>query len=59
MENLTREQADELAQGLADETGQAHIIFQEGEWYRVVSVLGDVDVVISDTVDCKWPGEGV
>jgi len=61
MENLTREQANELAQKLANETEEPYIIwmvvtrFQHDNRYRVVSEREASKSSKRLSVDCKWP----
>lgn len=64
MQNLSRKQATETAQRLANETGAPHIIwmvvtrFQVDDRYRVVSAKKASESSKSLSVDCKWPREG-
>ena len=62
MQNLTHEQADELAQKLANETDEPHIIwmvvtrFRHDDRYRVVSEREASASSLSLSVNCKYPG---
>lgn len=63
MENLTREQADELAQKLANETEKPYIIWCRDEPFRTNTCYGVVSGRDASepqkvcSVGYKWPGE--
>ena len=63
MQNLTREQAEEIAQQLADETGEPHLIWfmptrvRFKDRYQLVRGQ-EAPPSIGHSIDCKWPGEG-
>lgn len=62
MQYLAREQAEEKAQKLADETGEPHLIWFMPERvrfkdrYRLVHEE-ETPPPLGHSVDCVWPGE--